>query len=269
MKKLFVISLIVSFSCQNDNYIKEYYANGKLKMECEISDGMKHGKMIEYYPNGNILSLSNWINDTINGYSTGYYESGNIEFISTWVNGELYGDYVKYDETGYLQHTKNYYFNNVKGYESIYDNGSLKQMNQYVIVSDSSFLNQYINYDDFGNIKKESSQFYMVIYGGNNDTVLLNKPVELRLLVTRIISLNHETQLKFIPNKHDISFNFNGGQNMDTISVNGYNNIDLTFSFYKTGWQNINGVILLSYTDPFNVLKQERMYFGKYFYVKE
>jgi hypothetical protein len=238
-------------------------------MECETLNGLKNGKMIEYYKNGSIKVESNWVNDTINGYSIGYYESGNIEFISSWLNGELHGDYVKYDEMGNLHIKKTYYFNEVDGYEARYDHGILKQLNHYIKVGDSSYLNQYINYDKFGSIKAESSKFYTLYDASDHDTVQLNNPVEIWINLSRALIVKNIIQMQIVTGDFDGFFNIIDEKSLDTVLVKENYSVCLTNLFDKPGEQSIKGIILYSYMDKDNIIIHDKMYFSKYFYVKD
>jgi antitoxin component YwqK of YwqJK toxin-antitoxin module len=268
MKKLFVISLIVSFSCQNDNYIKEYYDNGKLKMECEISDGMKHGKMIEYYPNGNILSLSNWVNDTIHGFDIHYYESGMIKSTSKWYKGQLNGYLVKYDESGNIHLTESYSLNKKDDYEIRYKNGGLHQIKQYTIVGDSSYLNQYMTFDDFGNIRSEKSRFFSIYYPSRSNKIKINQPVNITILLSVGAFIKGVNQMQVVTGEFDDDFNILDKQSLDTLFINDYYT-ELTFTFDKPGHQYAKGIIMYSYTGKNETIMHEKMYFHWYFYVEE
>jgi antitoxin component YwqK of YwqJK toxin-antitoxin module len=43
--------------------VKEYYHNGKLKIECEYQNGLKNGKSKEFFENGELYFEGEYLND--------------------------------------------------------------------------------------------------------------------------------------------------------------------------------------------------------------
>ena len=283
MKIVIILSLITIISCNNpnlireirdDNSIKEFYNDGTLKSLYEVSDGLKNGKGEEYYPNGNIKSISNWVNDTIDGQSIQFHDSGMIESIKMWSNGKLHGSSVSYDEKGNLLSTKNFYFNEQNRIETKYSDGVLSKLSQFTFVgdSDTSTLNQYLIYDDFGNIISNKSRYYSIFNPNISDTVRINQPVNISLLTTPFrINIDDKPPMQIKYGIFDDYYSNLDEQRMKTILVNSYF-CDLTFAFEKTGEQYIKGYILRPNVKKYDIVKYvkyEKMYFTVPFYVKE
>ena len=283
MKIVIILLLITIISCRNpnlireirdDNSIKEFYNDGTLKSIYEISDSLKNGKGEEYYPNGNIKCLTNWVNDTIDGQSIHFYESGMIESIKMWSNGKLHGSSVGYDEKGNLLNTKNYYYDEQNRIETKYNNGILSKLSQFTFIgdADTSSLNQYLIYDDFGNIIRNKSRYFSIFNPHIYDVVKINQPVFITLITNPLmINLDEQfpTQIKY--GIFDDYYSNLDEQRMKTIFVNSYF-CDLTFAFEKTGEQFIKGYILRPNVKKYDIVKYvkyEKMYFTESFYVKE
>ena len=267
---LLFLSVILFFSCGNSiKQIKEYNEDGSLKIIYETYKGLKHGKYIEYYPNGNIKVHSNWINDTISGLSIKYYESGNIESTTVWLNGKQHGNFVKFDETGLLTQAKTHQNNKQCGYDMRYIYGFMYQLRHYVLVGDTSCLNQYINYDTYGNICYWSSDFYSIYYYGESDTLLINQKAEMTIILETPSYIDGIPPIKFITSKKwDKYFNIIDNKSIDTIISNNIL-IDLYASYEKPGFRYGGGILLNPYFDEDNLLQYQKFYIAKPFYVLE
>jgi len=55
---------------------KEFYENGKVKMEGEFKDGKRTGKGLNYYPNGKLRMEGDYKNDKQTGHWKFYNEEG-------------------------------------------------------------------------------------------------------------------------------------------------------------------------------------------------
>ena len=54
------------------------YDSGKLRDECDVKDGLKHGLYKLYYESGQLNMEANYIEDKQNGYSKFYHENGKL-----------------------------------------------------------------------------------------------------------------------------------------------------------------------------------------------
>ena len=54
-------------SNKHNEFLREYYENGYLKLECEVFDGKRNGRMKEFYENGNLKCICNYSNEKLNG----------------------------------------------------------------------------------------------------------------------------------------------------------------------------------------------------------
>lgn len=266
--KVILVLLTLIISCGKQLIqVREYYDDGSLKLVYETIAGLKNGKMIEYYPNGNIKSQSNWVNDTLNGLSVGYYESGIIESTIMWLNGEIHGNYVKFDEEGYLSFTTTYQFNKKCGYEMRYHDGILYQSHHYILLKDSSYFNQRLNFDGFGNIRNYLCNFYS-IYLPYGDTVQINQKAGMIVVLETPNYFEGNYQNQLVTGKWTKNFGFINEQSIDTFFVNNIY-IPMTFFADRSGIKYNAGIILNPYFDENGRRQEQKFYFSKPFYVVE
>jgi antitoxin component YwqK of YwqJK toxin-antitoxin module len=177
-----ILSLIIT-SCINSKkeFKIEYYKNGNVKLKCEIKNDEKHGDCFEYYEEGMLLKKSTWINNKLQENVIYYFKNGNVKSIYNYKNDTLYGGYIKfYKQNGLIKET-GHYKNNIKiGYINEYYNGKLVQSRQRILVDSQKFVNQHINYDNFGNIAKEISNYYSINLEPG-DSINVNQECEIEI----------------------------------------------------------------------------------------
>ncbi|MDC1024531.1 toxin-antitoxin system YwqK family antitoxin [Flavobacteriales bacterium] len=81
---------------------KEYWLNGKIKIDSNIKNKKIHGKNKEYFQNGNLQLEGNFNNGKENGLWKGYYEDGQKKIEEEYKNGINHGVYKKYHRNGEL-----------------------------------------------------------------------------------------------------------------------------------------------------------------------
>ncbi len=147
MNKIYIISLIVAcillsvnassqiqkstegiYKDKNGNsyngVYKEYDKNGQLKVEMNLKNGLKHGKVNVYYKNGNIHETYSYKKGLMDGLwlsynsaniktAEAYYlkdkkhgtwkiwnDNGNLIYIMQYKKGKKTGTWIKYDSEG-------------------------------------------------------------------------------------------------------------------------------------------------------------------------
>lgn len=96
-------SLVVNEGKIPDGTYKEYYADGKVKKEKTVIDGLNNGFFKIYYPSGVLQSEAYFINGKMNGGYRVYYESGKLFMEKDFVDGILSGYLKEYSEDGALK----------------------------------------------------------------------------------------------------------------------------------------------------------------------
>ena len=270
---LAILTTLVFFSCQKpklittENFKKEFYSDGSLKSVFEISNGLKNGKGVEYYSNGIIQSISNWINDTIDGVEILFYESGVVESSISWFKGQLHGNLVQYETDGNLKNISYYFFNKVWGHEIRVNKGTINQVYHYINVDNSPYLNQIINYDEWGNIISNNSLYFLIDYPNISDTVRLNHPIEIIFKLSPIVEINKIPQIQIYSGIFDDPYIILNESSFDSVVID-HHWAALSFLFNKSGDQFVKGYLSLNYIED-DSCRYEKMYFIKHFYVKE
>jgi antitoxin component YwqK of YwqJK toxin-antitoxin module len=160
MKKAVVFILITamvtgSLSAQTE-VKKEYYPNGKVKLEYTLKDGKKEGVERKFYENGNKKSEV-------------YYQDGEEDFSKLYYwyeTGEKQAEYdesrfidVEYYKNGNIKRKQIYQNNNIKDFieKEYYENGKIK-MERPSDLEGSSYSTDGIrkDYDENGNLYSET-----------------------------------------------------------------------------------------------------------------
>ena len=169
-KYYFIIatSIIISlFSCKSadDNNLKTYYDNGKIKIKSVKIDEDKY-LIKEFYENGKLKSITERNKEGIeHGNFKLYYPNGLLEQEAIKLNGKLDGVIKNYYENGNLERSMNIKKGNPYGCcDYMYrKDGSLRRAGLYTFAGDLIFIARF-NKDD--NIEKVE---------GRNLTILVNK----------------------------------------------------------------------------------------------
>lgn len=81
---------------------KEFYENGKVKMEGELEDGKRTGVWKAYYEDGTLWSEGKFVAGERNGYGLNYYPNGKLRMEGDYKNDKQTGNWKSYNEQGIL-----------------------------------------------------------------------------------------------------------------------------------------------------------------------
>ncbi|MBP9855365.1 MAG: toxin-antitoxin system YwqK family antitoxin [Candidatus Omnitrophica bacterium] len=97
---LFLMTASYSYADQNllNGIKKDYYPNGKLKLEAEYKDGKQNGILREYYENGQLAFIQTIRNGKVSGMVKAYYESGKLKGEVNYVDSLQDGKCIEYYE---------------------------------------------------------------------------------------------------------------------------------------------------------------------------
>lgn len=85
---VFVLASFITFSC-NQQWEKQYYDSGELKLKVRVKDGLWNGESVEYYKSGETKITSRWKNGARDGKTEVYFESGVLKQESYYSNGVI------------------------------------------------------------------------------------------------------------------------------------------------------------------------------------
>lgn len=149
----YTVIVIITCSCQRTETIVTF-DDGKVKLECEISKGMKNGKCKGYYSNGNLEFISYYKNDTLNGSSKFFHDNGQLHWEVEFLMGVKNGKIKYYDSLGRLYQQSSFKDNDLQGESfSYYPDGAIQsEMNYNMGELDGIFKSYYKD----GNIKMKA-----------------------------------------------------------------------------------------------------------------
>ncbi|WP_276134293.1 tetratricopeptide repeat protein [Polluticoccus soli] len=179
---------------KNLSSLKVYYANGNLKADLPLKEGMVNGQAKYYFNTGSLREVVNFEDDIRDGTAKEYYKNGKLYMVSEYVKGEHTGSYKGYYINGQLQgegwlindkkegiwrfynvagklEREAFYLNNqVNGPSRHYDgNGKIKYMDYY----DRDLIVRMEQYNNAGKIVHEQSfsmgtgKYYFIFPNGN------------------------------------------------------------------------------------------------------
>lgn len=139
MRNLIFLFLILTLvSCRKENYYKEFYENGNIKLKIEINENkIRSGKFFEYYEDGKIKATGKYINGEVEDSTFLYYQNGKLLEKGFWQNGYKKGWFITYRENGQIMKKEEF----------------LKHNNQ-------NLKNQNIFYDENNQIDYSKSSFF-------------------------------------------------------------------------------------------------------------
>ncbi len=174
--------------------LKVYFANGNVKSDLPLKNGMVHGQAKYYFNTGSLRELVNFKDDVRHGTATEYYKNGKPYMVSEYVNGERTGWYKIYYANGQLQgegwlandkkegiwrfytvagklESESFYLNGqANGPSKHYNgNGKINYMDYY----DKDLIVRMEQYDNTGKIIHEQSfplgtgKYYFIFPNGN------------------------------------------------------------------------------------------------------
>lgn len=141
MKLNLVLLFFVFISCKEETFKKEYFPNGNEKVRKQVnSNGILDGYFEEFYESGELKLKTKYSNGVISDTVYIYYRNKNLKEKGKIKNNLKFGWWFYYDS-----------------------NGKLKSKEEYLILKDSMYKNQTINYDSNGNIIQGSSSYFNLI----------------------------------------------------------------------------------------------------------
>ncbi|QHT69169.1 toxin-antitoxin system YwqK family antitoxin [Rhodocytophaga rosea] len=124
---LLFLLLVIFISCSEKKEIIRY-ANGNIKLEAELKNGIRHGKLVDYYEDGSIKSRSIWKNGVVEGKVEHYFANGKFKEVTYYETGKANGTSKQYYENGQLFKEATYKNDRIVGEINFYhDNGALKE----------------------------------------------------------------------------------------------------------------------------------------------
>lgn len=109
--------------------VKEYYANGSLKMEgsyTAINPDKKEGLIADYFVDGTLSKRANYTNNLLHGLYQTYFESGEKKHESVYHKGKLSGTSRSWYKSGVLKKELHYTKGLKNGaFQTYYPNGNL------------------------------------------------------------------------------------------------------------------------------------------------
>jgi len=128
---------------------REFYSNGKVKLEGYNRAGKSDSTWIYFYENGVKQAEGEYEDGQRNGQWTFFHDNGNISALGTYHLGEKSGNWQYFHENGKISSEGEEKKGKKEGYWRIYDN-------QGLLKGDGHFQNgsgEYTEYYDSGNIK--------------------------------------------------------------------------------------------------------------------
>jgi uncharacterized protein len=103
--------LYSELSYDNDKatgYFRQYYKNGKLRVENELKDDFINGKGKSFFPDGTINGETVYKNSKAEGSQKIYHENNAVKYDATFVNDLLQGKLTEYYPDGKLRYEADY-----------------------------------------------------------------------------------------------------------------------------------------------------------------
>jgi len=134
---------------QYNGEYKEYYLNGKVRVEKQFKDGNAIGNYKEYFANGSVEVDANYTNNELDGMYTKYFFNEQIAEEGMYEGGKKQGYWYVYDNLGNLLE-KNYYMEDLQhGWNNSYlPGGKLEQKAYY----DRQLEIRFMEYDTSGKV---------------------------------------------------------------------------------------------------------------------
>jgi antitoxin component YwqK of YwqJK toxin-antitoxin module len=139
---MFVIFLLLN-GCENYTVL-ETFDSGNVKKECQLKDGIPHGKCIHRFEDGAIESVRSYNNGTLNGLASFFYQNGQLHAKVKYINGVREGLTDYFDSVGVKYQSINFRTNKADGtaYE-FFSDGSLKKEINYSLSELNGPSNEY------------------------------------------------------------------------------------------------------------------------------
>lgn len=253
MKYLRIIPLMfLFFGCQtyDGDKIKEiltYYEDGSLKSKGYEVDSKPIGAYFEFYPDSTVKVEAHYLNGLQDSIQKVFYEDGGLYQKMSFNYGLLHGDIEVFDKSG-----------------------NLIEIQEYIVVGDSSVLNQFFSYEG---TKIDTSKSHFFTLSSPKDTLNFGDTYELTIKLEKsqfnmnmlaIIGEYDKTYQQLNANSNDTLWDRNDGSNDMSVT---YKTID-----YKLGSNTIRGIIwdYVTYldTDSNRVSDIYKLHFAKDLFIK-
>lgn len=237
--KLFLLSVFL-FSCSNKK--KEYYDNGNLKAQYQISqNGLLEGKFISYFKNGNIKSIDLY-RENIKVDSTIIYDSiipDKVKLIYLWNRTSKDSFYVKNYEDNEVLNEGYIYKAKKVGKWKYYKDKKLEKVLEYINIKNETYLNQGWFFDKLGDTIKGVGNNYKFNYSvfqkkKQNEIDIFIKYNPLINNNSNVVLLFSEQLNKDFSNTNEIVF--------DTIFLTN-NKVNFKYIVKKEGGIKLRGII--------------------------
>ncbi len=129
---LYVVIILLVFFTACKDVQKEYYPDGKLKVEAQYKDGLIDGYYKSYHSNSNLEIEAYYKKGKQEGVTKAYYSNGQLEWEVPYKEGKEFGLYKKCSEKGILLSEGNYKNGKQEGLTKYYyGNGKLESEQDY------------------------------------------------------------------------------------------------------------------------------------------
>lgn len=207
-----LFTYIFTFSCTNNK--KEFYENGNLKAEYQITKkGILEGNFITFYENGNIKSIDLYKNN-IKVDSTIVFDSlkpNKIKLVMFWNKNSVDSMYSKNYENDNITSEGHLFKSKKTGKWKFYKDKKLYKVMQYVNINGMQYLNQGWFFDKLGDTLREYGNNYKFDYlvTEENDQNVIDMTLNYNPLIAEnstVILLYNENLKKNFLNKDNIFF---------------------------------------------------------------
>lgn len=87
---------------KDENFLKEFYPNGKLEWVIPLKNGKRHGNACRYFESGLVSISRQYADGKIEGEETIYFSDGTVQSQTTYKNGKKNGSYRTWYRNGQL-----------------------------------------------------------------------------------------------------------------------------------------------------------------------
>lgn len=233
---LFIIVLFLFLSCKKKE--NDFYSNGKIKSEYYLnSDGERDGSYKEYYPNGKLKINHLYENGVLKDSSVYFDDSGNLVQIYYHKAGIDYCKVYKNYKLNLISH-EGFLKNGMKINKwKYYDGHKVSKVFEYLNICNSQYTNQGWCYDGNGNLTDKGSNYFS--FKIKNSRVRIGEKIVVEAFYKPALSKNSKVFICMSP-KLDNKFCNIDKIKLDTVlSINNKFKYDLVFK--KEGTKNLRG----------------------------
>lgn len=261
--KIFVLYVLVIYSCNDNKLRKEYYSTGELKKEYILRDGVVISDKW-YHKNGQLQYIFEIKDDLKLDTLFEYYENNQVKNYIT----QLHYPYIFYkgfDENGDLSIEGRLFNKRKTGWWNYYKSTILEKQVYYMIEKDTSFVAQLKFFDSEGNVDESKSDYVKFIIP---DTLYVGKSTGTIVYRKKLGEFSQENVCIGYGLKPDYSNIVK--TRVDTF-YSGTNSGFFAVDFVKTGKQNIKGfiyeVLVDEKSDTLVEIQTTMTYFDKDFFI--